>query len=1264
MCKGAPLLLVVLLAGGAIGRTTSGSSEPARSAVPPSSEQASPSEGTGTPHADSRCPGPQGMIEAFLRTRSPRAARRGSHWTIRGENVEISVTSPAKVDAEEETDPYPDKLVTLIATVPDPLGSGLDYQFDLAVSAIQMAAGAVGYSFATSWLPWAPRNRSENPNDATVDCGRSQPGVLIFRTRTYVLLAFLVGETPTAGVHPDALKEAIVLARRLQGSPEYGPQKPTRVLGPTYSGSAVSLARVLDRLNIRSRIISGSANREWISSVLCPNPGPKPGLQFDYCGCPAANECAQPRFETTAHTQEALRDVAEKHLESLGINPKDIKYLVESNTAAGAGVAVTEDFHQIVFPLHVSEVRRALDRERARSDPLQIGGYELKRSLLGLQRDRSSSFGDLVPAFSDTASNYEEMALNTQISAACQRRAGAFGVLATDARDKRFLIDRLRTLCPGTLVFTFEGDLLFAYPDDQSRLSGTLIYSSYPLFRLAYEEPREPRSWWSWPKEQRAPQGPKEQNRAGSVPTRRISPLADSASTGIYNAAITHLAELYEPDPEKDLKALVDYHCPFPSDDGKQGFEHPPVWISVASRNEILPVDAKCNAQAHMYERKPYSRLPVSAPGGQATVRHGRDSGPTPGLPDRGPRYDQRDQHELQASSPAPPRATGGVWLLIIALAGYCIALAVRWWPHDGSSRSGWAACQLGFSALALAVFIVLTSARPRGAQPLLSAPLILFLLLGLALAAYCVVLASRWRPYGGSSRGEWASAQVGFSVLALLSLVVLTSVPPGALSVKWILLLSFRYATRAAAGFLLLAAFAPFLAIARPRPSSVLASCTRDDAAYYWCAVSVAAGALGVVLDLGGSELHHIIAERPSLYFFAVRAIHLLSGVSPLLPLLMLGTAVHLLFNLQLRRAELREATFPTPGGFEGLLGGSSATVSWADRQLGRILLPAWRDWKKPPLVGFAVVAGVAVTLVVVRWAPTPEGKWFDWTFRSGFWVVALSAAVCWWRAVLAWQALRTILRRIARHPLRQALQALSRLTPQGRFANLLSMRPTVRELEISENILARRAQPDSPQDRLRKEHIKCELDKMSGGLLGGRRDVWANRVFREHHCIATDLAASSAVQGRWSTPRGFDEPGAPSAEELFIARQLTLCIAWVAAHIRELLFFLVAGTILIAVASGIYPFPATRVLMLADLVLLFGAAFTSTWIVYSFQQTEVAAWMAGARPGHVIDWRLAANVLTLCVIPIIAAVAIQFPDVATWIAHLLEPLLATVKG
>jgi len=1204
MRQGVALLLVALLAGGVAGHAGSGSREPAASATP------SPPQPSANEPSDERCPGPREKILAFLETRGAAPATRDPEVsaTLRAENVSAELrvmpatrqeTSPSGGSSKDKGD----KVETLIATVPDPVASGLDYQFDLTVDAIQAAAGAVQYSLVTSWLPWGGRDRPEDSKSAAVECARHHPGVLIFRTAKYVLLIFLVGETPTAGVHAGALEEAIHLVDEFQ----HGGGEILRVLGPSYSGSAIPLSRVLARHRkgkdasheVRFRIVTGSASVEGIGAILraAPETKAEPVCTGGVAVLASQKEPApSDQFQRTIHTHEALREAAEKHLTDLGMSCEQITYLVESSTFFGVrggrpGDAAAADApakstrvcdpeskmgpRRIVFPLHVSDVRRALDRDRDRRGNVEIAGYELPRTLLGLREDSSSASGDLVPAFSATSSNHEEMALATEIASACADHSRAFGIEATDARDKRFLIERVRALCPRALVFTFQGDLLFAYPDTSSHVGGTLIFSSYPLFHL-YGSEGDPSK-----RTERVPTVNATLYTRGSA----TPPLSDAVATGIYNAAIVHLDEMYHRHPDSackphDLNELIDYQCPSftngtpasvvehgPSTE-RSDSRHPPIWISIAGRNQILPMRAICE---------------------QRGDPSGRPSGET-----KGSMYMAPAVPDPKPPPPtSPPRAPAGTRTLTLLLAAYCSWLAYRCWPGRGCSRTGWAAVHLAFATLALLVFIVLTSAPPPPFTPF-----------------------------------TWS--RLGF--------------------------LSLRFGTRVAAGFVLLATAA--VLVAHGRPAAAIAKAPAGaGAARYWLAVVLAAAALGVTMDRLAAAAYALTSKRNELFFLAVRAMNLASGVSPLLPLLLLALAGHLLISLQLRRTSLLGARFTEAGIFAGLLGSSSETVAWGDGQLRWIVRGGWRS----PLRMIAGLGFVASVVVVLPWTPTAEGSWFDGLFRAGFVGVAVGITVCCARAALGWRALRTVLRRVARHPLQHAIRMLPRIAPHERFANLLSMRPTVRELELSQALAARCA--TGAEIEAAAASVAAEISRLGVGPLADRRGPWCTEAFGIHQRIAERLAQRPDVKDRWRTLEPIDEERPPSAEELLIARQFELGVAWIVTHLRELLSVTVSGAILLAMATAVYPFPAPRLLQLAVWVIVAVAALTTVWIVYAFERTEVAVWMADAPPDQVVNWKLAGRVAMLCIVPVLAVIAIQFPDSAAWLARLFDPFVALAR-
>jgi hypothetical protein len=236
-----------------------------------------------------------------------------------------------------------------------------------------------------------------------------------------------------------------------------------------------------------------------------------------------------------------------------------------------------------------------------------------------------------------------------------------------------------------------------------------------------------------------------------------------------------------------------------------------------------------------------------------------------------------------------------------------------------------------------------------------------------------------------------------------------------------------------------------------------------------------------------------------------------------------------------------------------------------------------------------------------------------------------------------------------------------LPRIAPHERFANLLSMRPTVRELELSQALAERCA--TGAEIEAAATSVAAEISRLGVGPLADRRGPWCTDAFGMHQRIAERLAQLPDVKGRWRTLEPVDEERPPSAEELLIARQFELGVAWIATHLRELLSVAVSGAILLALATAVYPFPASRLLQLAVWVIVAAAALTTVWIVYAFERTDVAVWMADAPADQVVNWKLAGRVAMLCVVPVLAVIAIQFPDSAAWLARLFDPFVALAR-
>jgi hypothetical protein len=205
----------------------------------------------------------------------------GSHWPNAAQDPRTTAT-----------------LKFLIATVPDPVDSGLPHSFDRFIAAIQAAVQTQSYFLSDFDLPWEDclhegkkgSNESTGGNlnfeikekkpgvsitTAPTDKCHEQrftqvPGFLLFsnsrgdtssdpagdKSKPDLLLVYLIGESPTSGIHQRPLitslneiagycgwrKDAAQTASLATGPKSTNcSQKDLRILGPSFSGSAQSL---------------------------------------------------------------------------------------------------------------------------------------------------------------------------------------------------------------------------------------------------------------------------------------------------------------------------------------------------------------------------------------------------------------------------------------------------------------------------------------------------------------------------------------------------------------------------------------------------------------------------------------------------------------------------------------------------------------------------------------------------------------------------------------------------------------------------------------------------------------------------------------------------------------------------------------------------------------------------------------------------------------------------------------------------------------
>jgi hypothetical protein len=507
--------------------------------------------------------------------------------------------------------PAPDKqgsdkydIEYMIATLPDPKDSRFDHLFDRYQDAIQRAIGRAGYIFDRYWLPW-DRSRTAAPVVSPTDPRAPQmamatrhlyePGVILFRhikdgtssndgtsskdgtssndgtsskDSNRLLLLFLVGETPTSGIHKVAFRNALWQIEKIAGWEESktekeeskAEKKELRILSPCFSGSDASLATLLkawidehkNLAGLEVRIFSGSAItvREDLLEEIAPG-------KVSFQATVIHNERAMDKFYEYLEDRDSWSNRNDS-------GPR-VAWLSEAVTASGQRVSKKErkavPTLSLTFPLHISQLRiEAAKINLQRDEAAKAKAITAKAPdiALPMREAGSPTSKDIVPLFSQVETVTMDLTLDEALSAIRRERIRYVGVTATDVQDRIFLVREIRKQCPNVTIVIYGTDLLYLHSESYLDFQGALIISPYPLFGL--------NQLWTYPFDGYE---------------RRLQFSTQSAQ-GLYNATLALLGK---------TDRMLEYGCPL-KEYKKGNNRYPALWLGIVGRNGIWPVTA------------------------------------------------------------------------------------------------------------------------------------------------------------------------------------------------------------------------------------------------------------------------------------------------------------------------------------------------------------------------------------------------------------------------------------------------------------------------------------------------------------------------------------------------------------------------------------------------------------------------------------------------------------------------------------------------
>jgi hypothetical protein len=1107
----------------------------------------------------------------------------------------------------------PSDLRILLATVPDPMDSGLAHLFDRQVASIQRALERSGYVLDRFNLPWS--DKPDNPKtdaDKLVKGGKEiaeytldrrrypklpksaegeepewvkelprrqrEPGVILFRKpyKQEVLLLFLIGETPTAGIYKTAFINALKQIDTMCVAGRQQLCQSVPVLAPTFSGSVDALSSTIQQWNAR------------LTNY------PRWSFNVDSGSATAINKAqflkdieSNTKFSATIAPDAAALDCVLKVLE---VKPKDkIALLSEAGTGYGAQIEAKfkepafggpclrrselSSITRLSYPVHISQLRKAAEKMRGSDKEAAKEAPRIRPRNLRLSLEEGDDPKDILPPFSKYETFSTELVLSNILTTISRERIGYVGLFSTDIRDQIFLANEIRRHAPNVVLFTVGADLIYLHSDVNLDFQGMLVASTYPLFSK--------NQLWTYP---------------FSSNQYRLQ-FADHTSQGVYNATLALLGG-------KVPEEMLEYGDPFPRESTQS---KPGIWISAVGKDELWPVAyfATTDNDNYLY-------------------------------------------HAAERSSKEIPRAEWNaavyysyriVYLLVIL--GVLSLIASAFLIADSSPRLSRFPAIRYFQGRTVWLARLLSDFPSKDIEFERQTYLFSFSVSLLTLAIMLARLGARLLV-----KEPTDSLCTRFFFLDYTFVILV--VPAAAATV-----LVARKTIRSAA--------ARWKVARKHRMSQI-----------FFSLFTIAAPVCILILALlFAHDMCGLGAFRQ--FFLNLRMFNIGSGLSLLLPLFFVGSSVVLFFVWVFRRLRgLEELGDPESRRFLEFGTKSFVGLEAEEANVRRVL--SCSSFKLRMAVVVTLLVGVPCAFIFIfRLVRSIEVGSFYLFFGATFFFAYVAIALACLRFFSLWQATRKLLRRLAYHPMAISFRTLPKerlgataLTFSGAFKPFSGLDFSVKQA----GALVRLAKSMGAQiSGLEPAATEAERALYHAQEAEAKNDWKKSLVLRRQaHSALSRLCQilADALNPYWTLSEPLSRWNLKNEEhkelikqaEYFLAMRVVTFLFHIFFHLKNLLGFIFIGLLLMLLAATSYPFQPREWILWLNWALILGAVFLTMIFFIQMNRNSIISHLTQTDPGR-LDWNadFITRLLVYGAAPVLALLSAQFPDTLRQIVAWLGP-------
>jgi hypothetical protein len=436
------------------------------------------------------------------------------------------------------------------------------------------------------------------------------------------------------------------------------------------------------------------------------------------------------------------------------------------------------------------------------------------------------------------------------------------------------------------------------------------------------------------------------------------------------------------------------------------------------------------------------------------------------------------------------------------------------------------------------------------------------------------------------------------------------------------------------------------------------------------WVSLALVVGVAMIVFVGWGLGEVFFQSTQPERVFFFLRATELTSGVSVLLPALLVGLAAFLSFFAALQRWNLAERMpclrnlqqrpgaapqflrFDHEGAksFEGL-------KALEDRVKEMIVCPIFRLPGVMPLT-ILIIVGYWY-FFVQQFIPTVDGWRFDWFFELAFCVVPLLLVWALIRLFWLWVEVKRLLRRLSWRPLISQYAARH----SGRFASLPPV-DLVKSADTYAALSLSVQQARSFYSALKLGPLEAEERKRIGQLVeeaeselwlaldADAKGHWQNAIQKRRYSQAKLAELTERVSGLLEDSWRTEGAAGPDAEwrkegKFLLITHVVAFLQHIFAHLKNLVWLVTMGLLLVLFAANFYPFQPQEPLLLFSWVTILTSVVVTLYIIFSSNRDKTLSLLSRTAPGKVnITTDLVLRVMFHGVIPVVALLGLQFPQ------------------